>query len=235
MKTSRSPRPASPTRTSSAFGYENAWSSRCRVAIATLAVPIIVRERRPGDVTLARKPRGEPAGHREPEGIVERGVRDAGIVQPPSRRGPEPVHAGRECLQRAIDELESLRVIGIRLEKAERLVQAEEGPGVTDRAPLELGEERTLSLLILGSVTGGGRCESLDEAAAAGFSYVGGSERPPSPAAFGVARVRNPQCAPWSRRRGRSSDRARARPCRAPAPPSRPRRRSLPRSVPDRS
>src|SRR5438105_4242150 len=50
---------------------------------------------------------------------------------------------------------------------------------MTDGAALELSEERALSLLVLGSVTGGGRCESLDEAAARGSLLHGGSGRAP--------------------------------------------------------
>jgi len=87
-------------------------------------------------------------------------------VEPPSRR-TEPLHAGAERLQRAVDEREERRGVRIRLEEAERLVQLEERTRATDGAALEVLEQRALPLLVLGGVARGDRSQGLDEAAAA--------------------------------------------------------------------
>ncbi len=90
---------------------------------------------------------------------------DTGVVEPPPRRGPEPVHAVAERLERAVDPRQDVRVVGIRLQEAQRLVQPQERPGVADGNAFELGQERELAPAIVGAVARGGRLESLDEAA----------------------------------------------------------------------
>src|SRR5882724_1652547 len=287
MKTSRSPRPASPTRTSAAFGWEKAWSSRWRVAIATRAASIIasarsrgartsgggrlsaatrsptllsrppwwkntrrhgsrarVRDARapenrerdaleqpvarllgeagaleqlehhgeiaqpaaalrdpepsppahaaladripfcrgrqqrqrlveailvvepaPGDLDVLRVARGEPSGHRVTERVVERGADDPGIVES-SRGGAESRDPAPESLESAVDELEDARVVRIRLQEAERLVEPQERAGMADRAALEALEQAAFLLLVIGRVAGDRRRQGLEEAPA---------------------------------------------------------------------
>ena len=79
---------------------------------------------------------------------------DAGVVEPPARGGPESIDPGRERFQRAIDQLENLGVVGVRLQKAQGLVQAKERSRVADDGAVELLQEHDLARPIVGRVTG---------------------------------------------------------------------------------
>ncbi len=74
---------------------------------------------------------------------------DANPVAP--RRGGKPLEASPERVERPVDQLEDLRVVGMRLEKAECFVQAQQRRGMTDHGALELDQERALSLLVSGA------------------------------------------------------------------------------------
>ena len=83
-------------------------------------------------------------------------------MEPPRGR-PEPRHAAREALECLVDKLEDARVVRVRLQEAERLVEADKRAGVADRAAREALEQLALLLLILGRVAGGGCRQGLDD------------------------------------------------------------------------
>jgi hypothetical protein len=65
-------------------------------------------------------------------------------VEAPSRRGAEPLHPSRKRPERAIDQLEELRAVRIRLEETERFVEPEERPRMPDAAVRETLEQLAL-------------------------------------------------------------------------------------------
>src|SRR5439155_956856 len=109
----------------------------------------------PGDLAVARKTRREPASHRKAERVIERRVRDPGVVEALPRGGPEPHHALGEFRERAIDALEDLGTVGVRLEKAQRLVETDERRRPREGAALERVEQAELLLPRRGIVAGG--------------------------------------------------------------------------------
>src|SRR5881397_3175092 len=117
----------------------------------------------PGDLAVARKTRREPASHRKAERVIERRVRDPGVVEALPRGGPEPHHALGEFRERAIDALEDLGTVGVRLEKAQRLVETDERRRPREGAALERVEQAELLLPRRGIVAGGDGGEGIHE------------------------------------------------------------------------
>ena len=85
-----------------------------------------------------------------------------------ARAGAETRHPRGYRLQGAVDEGQDLRVVRMRLQEAERLVQAPERRRVAYGGPLEGFEERALLFPTFERVAGGHRSQGLDQAAAAG-------------------------------------------------------------------
>src|SRR5207247_2100911 len=71
-----------------------------------LVQPLRVRKAGPGDLAVVRKAPGEPARHRKAERVIERRIRDAGVVEAPAGGGPEHWTAPGEFLERAAGALE---------------------------------------------------------------------------------------------------------------------------------
>src|SRR2546429_51296 len=117
----------------------------------------------PGDLAVARKTRREPASHRKAERVIERRVRDPGVVEALPRGGPEPHHALGEFRERAIDALEDLGTVGVRLEKAQRLVESDDRSRPREGAALERVEQAELLLPRRGIVAGGDGGEGIHE------------------------------------------------------------------------
>src|SRR5207249_7149789 len=109
-----------------------------------LVQPFGVHEAGPRDLAVARKARGEPARHRKTKRVIERRVHDAGIVEAPAGGSPESRHAPGEFRQRTVDVLENLGIVGVRLEKAQRLVETEERPRPPEAPTRERAEEAEL-------------------------------------------------------------------------------------------
>src|SRR2546425_7879869 len=146
---------------------------------------------------------GEPARHRKAERVIERRIRDAGVVEAPAGGGPEPRHAPGKFLERAVDALEDLGIVGVYLEEAQRLVETRERPWPPDGPTGERVEQAELLLPRGGLVA---RCDGGQ-----------GVHEPPArqPAlehgpSHGPPRRPGPRCAPSSRRPRRSNYRSRA-------------------------
>src|SRR5438128_2096279 len=170
MKASRTPRSPSARRTSSGFGCEKAWSSRWRVAIATRAASISDSARPRG----AGRSDGSGAASVSPSAATCRsspsawknrrdGETRASVREAPPPGGPEPHHALGEFRERAIDALEDLGTVGVRLEKAQRLVEADERRRPREGAALERVEQAELLLPRRGIVAGGDGGEGIHE------------------------------------------------------------------------
>src|SRR2546425_8306019 len=99
---------------------------------------------------------GEPARHRKAERVIERRIRDAGVVEAPAGGGPEPRHAPGKFLERAVDALEDLGIVGGCLEEAQRLVETRERPWPPDRPTGERVEQAEPLLPRGGLVARGG-------------------------------------------------------------------------------
>ena len=96
----------------------------------------------PHDVSTRRRA-GEPACHRQPKRIVEECPRDAGVVEA-LRRRPERLHPRGEARQALARAPEHVRVVGVRHEKAQRLVELAQDPRRGDAHLREPDEQAAL-------------------------------------------------------------------------------------------
>ncbi len=83
----------------------------------------------------------------------------------PARGNAEALDAGLKPCQGAVNTREHRPVVGIRLEKAERLVEAEEQIGLRDRAFREFIEQAKFCLSLIGRKAGGRGGQGLHQGA----------------------------------------------------------------------